>query len=101
MVKHPPVGAARSSGSSERGRRPNSLDIFTPIPGVVGSISGNAGHRVKVTVHTNGDAALPAGATVSLYASPDGTLTGATLIGTATLPAGLGAQASATVSIST
>jgi hypothetical protein len=80
---------------------PGSLDIFTLVPGVIGSISGKVGRSVSVTVQSTGDAALPAGATVSLYASPDGTITGATLLGTTALPSGLAAQASTTLSIST
>jgi hypothetical protein len=80
---------------------PNALDVFTAVPGITGSASGKPGGAVNVTVQSTGDAALPAGATVSLYASRDGTVAGATLLGTTTLPAGLEEQASTSVPVQT
>jgi hypothetical protein len=83
------------------GPDPTAVDIFTFVPGITGSMSGKPGGAVNVTVQSTGDAALPAGATVSLYASRDGTLAGATLLGTTTLPSGLDEQASISVSVQT
>jgi hypothetical protein len=92
-------GKAFFAGGAGRDR--TALDIFTLSPDITASLSGKPGGKVATTVQSTGDAALPAGTTISLYASPDRTLTGATLIGSATLPSGLAAQASTKLSIPT
>jgi hypothetical protein len=77
------------------------VDIFTPIPGVVASVSGTAGKTLSVTIHNHGTTNVPVGATLALYASPDGTPDAATLLGSTVLASGLAGGASAKVIVST
>jgi hypothetical protein len=59
------------------------VDIYTdtaPSPVLSGAIRGAAGRTDLVTVWNSGDADLPAGATVNVYASPDRTLRAAIAI---------------------
>jgi hypothetical protein len=48
------------------------VDIYTdtnPVPMLSGGVSGHGGGRITVTIFNTGDADLPAGATVQVYAS--------------------------------
>jgi hypothetical protein len=79
------------------------VDIFTdtsPAPALSGSINGKARRARTVEVFNTGDADLPAGAVVSLYASSDRMLNdGAALLGQASLTQALAPGASIKVGV--
>jgi hypothetical protein len=74
---------------------------LSPSPVLSGGLTGTPGHRDQVTVINTGDAALPAGYTIQLYATPDRTLGGAILLGSRTVSSSLAAGASSPFNIRT
>lgn len=99
-------GRAIFAGGMEHigGNSVNAVDIFTdntPIPVLSGGLSGNMGHRARVTVFNTGDADLTNTYSVNLYASTDRTLTGAVLVGSRGVISTLATGSSATFNIRT
>jgi hypothetical protein len=82
----------------------SAVDVYTdttPSSVLSGGLTGTPGHRDKLTLLNTGDAALPAGYTVQLYATPDRTLGGAILLGSRTVSSSLAAGASSPFNIRT
>jgi hypothetical protein len=80
------------------------VDIFTdtaPTSMLSGGIAGRPRGLATVTVFNTGDAPHPAGSTVTVYASPDRTLTGAVPLGQITLTDALPAGSSTQVKLKT
>jgi hypothetical protein len=80
------------------------VDIFTdlaPTPVVTGYLTGRAGGTVSVTLYNTGDATLPAGGTLGVYASAGRTLRHAIPLGRFNLSDPLGAGASVQISVPT
>src|SRR5262249_2643734 len=73
----------------------------TPNPVLSGYLTGQVGSTVTVTVNNTGDADLPPGATVAIYASKDRTLRHAIHLGKTTLTTPLAAGASVQVDVPT
>jgi hypothetical protein len=74
---------------------------LSPSPVLSGEMTGAANSRNIVTVLNTGDAALPAGYTIQLYATTDRTLGGAILLGSRTVSSSLAAGASSPFNIRT
>jgi hypothetical protein len=82
----------------------DAIDLYTdtaPVPVLAGTISGQGGGMVTIHISNTGDADLPAGPTVTVYASRGHTLRHAVSIGQVTLTQALAAGHTTSVTVPT
>jgi hypothetical protein len=86
------------------GNSQDAIDIYTdtsPSPSLSGFVAGRARGHATVSIFNTGDAPLPAASTVTVYASPDRTLTAAVPLGQITLTDALAPASSIEVKVKT